>query len=192
MTFKISDFQAQLDNTLTKTHNPDSKLSALVNKFVALPNANAADFDKLVTDVQNLNYSSAKTKVSSSDLVNLLVAQQAHLQQQTLMAQLDAVTKANEATLANAQMSVPVKVSSTKVMECVNSGNLLNKQFTLKETAVAGPVANYDDYLAADIACKSVALSSGAHYLTLTGEVSGCKGPFLSASDTYFNCMIDF
>jgi hypothetical protein len=189
--FKISDFQSQLDNALSNVHNPDSKLSNLVKNFAAMPNASVEDFNKLVADVQHLDYSSARNKVSAASVVNLLVAQQTHLQQQDIMTKLDATTKSNDEVSVNMQMSFPVKTSDTKVIGCVNNGNAIKPNFTLSKD-VAGPVANYEDYLNADAGCKAFAQSSGAHYLSLTGDVSDCKGPFLSASDTYFNCMIDF
>lgn len=169
----FDNFQQQLKHTLNNTPNADPTLIDLVNKFCKLDNPNAEAFNKLATGAKNIQYS-AKSAAISSSLMNLILNEE----------------KVLESTKFTGSSQV-FKDSNAIVYKCsITKGNFIKPEFSL--TKITGPVHSYNDYLAADKACREFSVENTAHYISLTGEASGCKGPLIGAADIYHLCMIDY
>lgn len=173
-TFNLKDFQEQLKNTLKNIYQPDVNAAALVNKFNALAAPSADDFNALVGSLKEVNYATSKGHITFSPVINLLVAQQDYLTLQVAAKQL-AIALGNIADIATVS-------SGNIVMKCVGNPSAfsleaINDSFT----TLAGAHA-------ARAACMEFSKSGGDLYLSLTGDVGACKGPY-DAADAYYHCL---
>lgn len=157
MDFKISDFQTQLTNTLNNIHHPDAAASKLVKEFITASNPTADSFNQLVTSLNKVAYSSPKAQANFSPVINLLTTQQLQLTIQNLE--------------SNKNVVAPASSGEVSAIECIGSKK---SGFSLES------ITSCKDF-------SSAATDSHYLYLTLTGDVSGCKGPY-DAVYAYYYC----
>lgn len=174
--FELPNFQKQLSNAIANVFNPDAQLKTLISDFVSLSNPTAEDFNSLAASVgSHLENASSKTKAAFAPIVTLFMVEQVHMRLQ------DHEFKANSFS-NNVQVEQGSFASSgNAIMQCVGKPGA----FTLN--LITNTPTNLDEFFSARNACKSFSATKGDHWLTFTGEVDGCKGPYKSA-DAFYAC----
>jgi len=176
--FELPYFKQQLSNAMANVFNPDPQLKTLIGNFLNLQNPTSDDFNNLSSSVSSyLENSSSKTKAAFSPVMTLFMVKQLHTQLEDFKSEPSSTASTN-----SEQVSFPT--SSHAIMKCVGKPG----SFALE--LITNTPTNLDEFFSARAACKSFSATRGDHWLTFTGEVDGCKGPYKS-SEAFYACEME-